>query len=312
MFHKPYLFRDAVNDYMQWLRINGKTWHRTKLVVDACIINEFGHIRVDELTTADIRSWMDKLVTSPARQRSSGGSHGDAADLNEETLRKRKVTVNRYLAILKAILNKAYQDGKVSNDTAWRRVKKFRKVDSPRVEYFELEEIIKFVNACPPDFRSLVCGALYTGCRYSELARMRKRDFNPDAGHVYVHLSKSGKSRYVTLTGEGLDFFTKACAEKEANDLIFTKADLSEWQHSHQGRRFKVALKAANINKNASFHSLRHTHASQLAMQGVELNVIARQLGHYDSRMAERHYAHLAPNYIADRIRSKFPSLGLN
>jgi hypothetical protein len=37
--------------------------------------------------------------------------------------------------------------------------------------------------------------------------------------------------------------------------------------------------------------------------------VIARQLGHADTRMTERHYAHLAPNYVADAIRANFPRL---
>jgi hypothetical protein len=54
---------------------------------------------------------------------------------------------------------------------------------------------------------------------------------------------------------------------------------------------------------------LRHTHASILAMRSVPMAVIARQLGHADTRMTERHYAHLAPNYVADTIRASFPSL---
>ena len=37
--------------------------------------------------------------------------------------------------------------------------------------------------------------------------------------------------------------------------------------------------------------------------------VIARQLGHSDTRMTEKHYAHLAPNYVADTIRGNFPRL---
>ena len=44
-------------------------------------------------------------------------------------------------------------------------------------------------------------------------------------------------------------------------------------------------------------------------MQGVPLEVIARQLGHADTRMTEKHYAHLAPNYVADTIRGSFPRL---
>ena len=55
----------------------------------------------------------------------------------------------------------------------------------------------------------------------------------------------------------------------------------------------------------------RHTHASLLAMRRVPMGVIAAQLGHQDTRMTEKHYAHLAPSYVADTIRTHFPVLGI-
>ena len=60
-----------------------------------------------------------------------------------------------------------------------------------------------------------------------------------------------------------------------------------------------------------SFHVLRHTYGSLLAMQGVPMRVIADQLGHADTRMTEKHYAHLSPSYVADTIRAHFPKLGI-
>ena len=39
------------------------------------------------------------------------------------------------------------------------------------------------------------------------------------------------------------------------------------------------------------------------------MGVIAEQLGHADTRMTEKHYAHLAPSYVADTIRAHFPTL---
>ena len=45
-------------------------------------------------------------------------------------------------------------------------------------------------------------------------------------------------------------------------------------------------------------------------MNGVPLLVVARNLGHVDSRMVERHYGHLAPNYVADAIRAGAPKYG--
>jgi integrase len=73
--------------------------------------------------------------------------------------------------------------------------------------------------------------------------------------------------------------------------------------------RCVTAASAQGIGPAVSFHVLRHTHASILAMRAVPMAVIARQLGHSDTRMTERHYAHLAPNYVADTIRARFPRL---
>jgi integrase len=71
------------------------------------------------------------------------------------------------------------------------------------------------------------------------------------------------------------------------------------------------ASKAANINPPVSFHILRHTYASRLAMRGAPMPVIAAQLGHQDTRMTERHYAHLGPSYVAETVRALFGSYGL-
>jgi integrase len=46
-------------------------------------------------------------------------------------------------------------------------------------------------------------------------------------------------------------------------------------------------------------------------MSGVPMGVVAAQLGHADTRMTEKHYAHLAPSYVAQMIRANFPVLGI-
>ena len=68
-----------------------------------------------------------------------------------------------------------------------------------------------------------------------------------------------------------------------------------------------VAAKIAPI----TFHGLRHTYASRLAMKNVPLAVIAAQLGHADVRMVEKHYGHLAPTYVSDTVRAAFSNMGL-
>ena len=46
-------------------------------------------------------------------------------------------------------------------------------------------------------------------------------------------------------------------------------------------------------------------------MRGVPLQVIADTLGHSDTRVTEKHYAAIAPNYVASTVRANLPSLGL-
>ena len=45
-------------------------------------------------------------------------------------------------------------------------------------------------------------------------------------------------------------------------------------------------------------------------MGGMPLMVVARNLGHADTRMVERHYGHLAPSYVAEFVRKHAPKFG--
>ncbi|MCZ6859585.1 MAG: site-specific integrase, partial [Alphaproteobacteria bacterium] len=147
--------------------------------------------------------------------------------------------------------------------------------------------------------------------RYGELAAIRTADFNPDAGTVHIRHSKAGKARHVVLTDEGQDFFETVTAGREGDRLVFTKAGEKSWGRTHQQRPLREACKRARLTPPANFHVLRHTYASLLVMAGVPLVVVAKNLGHSDTRMCERHYAHLAPSYVADTIRAHAPKLGI-
>ena len=45
-------------------------------------------------------------------------------------------------------------------------------------------------------------------------------------------------------------------------------------------------------------------------MGGMPLPVVARNLGHVDTVMVERHYGHLAPSYLVDQVRKHAPRFG--
>jgi integrase len=207
-------------------------------------------------------------------------------------------------------MNQAFRDGKVSSDVPWRTVKPFRGVDAPRIRYFSKDEVTRLTNAAQRNFRDLILAALHTGCRYGELSRLRAGDFNPDSGTVFVGQSKSGKARHVVLTAEGQRFFETLTAGRPGDVLMLTRADGSAWGASHQTRLMAEACLAARIEPAAGFHIIRHTAASHMVMAGVPLNVVAHNLGHASTLMTEKHYAHLAPSYVAETIRKFAPTFG--
>ena len=211
---------------------------------------------------------------------------------------------------MRAPLNHAFRDDLVASDAAWRKVKPFKDVDAARVRYLTVAQARRLVNATDSEFRPLVQAALQTGCRYSELARLEVADFNPDSGTLAIRQSKSGKARHVVLTDEGVFLFRQLTAGRAGSEIMLPKANGKAWRASHQLRPTAQACKHAKIDPPVSFHALRHTWASHAVMNGVPLLVVAKNLGHADTRMVEKHYGHLAPSYIANAIRAGAPKFG--
>ena len=82
------------------------------------------------------------------------------------------------------------------------------------------------------------------------------------------------------------------------------------WSKNDHYRRWCEAVKAAGIGPTR-FHDLRHTYASWQARAGTPMSYIAKAMGHADSRMTEKHYAHLQPDHVAETIRANSPQLGI-
>ena len=160
------------------------------------------------------------------------------------------------------------------------------------------------------EFRPLVQAALFTGCRYGELARLTAEDFNHATGTLHITKSKSGKPRHVILTDEGVRFFAGLAAGRSSADLLFRAPRGGPWLKACQQRPMRIACERARIKPAVGFHALRHTWASLAVMNGTPLLVVAKNLGHAGTKMVEQHYGHLAPSYVADEIRKGAPRFG--
>jgi integrase len=303
----PYRVRDAIAAHLHYLEGRGSGYD-ARVRCERHILPALGDELVDQLTADRIRKWHRDLARSlPLIPKKRDGIPTRAVNMSDpECIRRRQVSANRVLTILRAALNRAFKEGHATSDAEWRRVEPFGNVDVARSAYLAIEECKRLLNACDPDFRALVRGGLETGARYGELIRLRCQDFNSDAGTVHIRQSKSGRSRHVILTDDGRAFFDHLCAGRAANAPMFGK----EWAPSQQVRRMRTVCKRARIDPAVGFHQLRHTWASHAVMGGMPLTVVARNLGHVDTRMVEIHYGHLAPSYVVEAVRKYAPRFG--
>ncbi|MGX8013729.1 tyrosine-type recombinase/integrase [Mesorhizobium sp. ORM8.1] len=307
-----YSIKEAIEEYLQWMESNRKSAKDARWRAEALIVPALGNKEVAKLKAKDIRDWLKKAAKSAPRVRTKKGAEQKFRELSDDddAKRRRKASANRVLTILKAALNHAWRDGKVLSDAQWRRVEPFENADVARVRYLTVAEAKRLINASEPDFRKLVQAALQTGARYGEIAALRVEDFNPDAGTVHIRQSKTGSGRHVVLTAEGAEFFKGATAGLPGSQRLFSGPTGQAWGKSHQSRPMADACSNAKLSPPIGFHGLRHTWASHAVMNGVPLMVVARNLGHADTRMVEKHYGHLAPSYIADAIRAGAPRFG--
>jgi integrase len=307
--------RDAMDAYVaDYTARGGKALRDMQAAIRAHILPALGDRKVEALTYTALKDWHHKLADAPARLRTKATAKRQkvraVSAMDTDAGRARRSTANRILTILKAALSLAYREGSAPSDDAWRRVKPFAKVDAARVRYLTDTEAQRLVNGCGADLRRLVTAALLTGCRYAELAALRAQDFDAGAAILHIRVAKAGQPRTVPLTDDAVRFFQPLTAGRARDALILAREDGGAWGKSHQFRPLRDACAAAKIAPAVSFHILRHTFASRLAMRAVPMAVVAAALGNTEA-VCVKHYAHLSPAYIADTIRANAGGMGI-
>ena len=199
-------------------------------------------------------------------------------------------TVNRELACLKCMFNKAIEWGKVE-DNPTRKVKKLRE-NNKRLRYLEKEEIKKLLDNCVPHLKPVVITALNTGMRKGELLNLKWSDIDFRQGLITLLYTKNNERREIPLNQVTKNALIKVRKHPDG-PYVFCKKDGRPYGNLKTG--FKTALRKAGI-EDFRFHDLRHTFASWLIMLGIDLRTVQELMGHKCIEMTLR-YAHLSPNH---------------
>lgn len=204
-------------------------------------------------------------------------------------------TVNRYCAWLRHVLNQAVRDGKLASNP----VLKLKMYAEPKgkTRFLSMEEEALLLEKLGPTYGPWARLAILTGLRQGEQFRLQWKDVDLDRGILTLPATKAGGVQYAHMN-------------EEAKAILrgFNSWQRSKWVFPSRNpatpldaRNFYThvwgpAVRDAGIER-ATWHDLRHTFASRLAMNGQNEGTIASLLRHSTTALVKR-YAHLSPSHL--------------
>jgi len=248
-------------------KINKRSWKKDKVIINH-LNKVFGHKCLYEINSKDIEEYKKMRISENVKLS----------------------TINRELACLRTILNKAKEWGLLHS--AIPRIVLF-KVDNQRIRYLTEPEAEKLIELSPEPLKSIIILALNTGMRRGEIISLKWDNINFKDKMITLIDTKNKEKRIVWINNIVLETLSRI-PRKTTSPFVFVGKDginhISEHYISHL---FEKMVKKAKI-KDFKFHDLRHTFASWLVMRGVNLKTVQELLGHKSFNMTLR-YSHLAP-----------------
>ncbi|MCB1820422.1 MAG: site-specific integrase [Candidatus Competibacteraceae bacterium] len=247
-----------------------------------------GHHPLADITPPLVAEWRDKLVN---------GYPG--------TERRGPATVNRYLAALSHCLTVAVKEYQWLPDNPLRKV---AKPPEPRgrVRFLSDEERTRLLTACEasanPFLYPVVVLAISTGMRQGEIMRLEWRDVDLQRGWIVLRQTKNGEQRGIPLMGKARALLQEHARLRKRLDTPLLWPGREPQKPMDLRKAWEAALQQADI-EDFTFHDLRHSAASYLAMNGASLNEIAEVLGHKTLAMVKR-YAHLSETHTTGVVAS--------
>ncbi|WP_159522897.1 site-specific tyrosine recombinase/integron integrase [Sunxiuqinia indica] len=186
-------------------------------------------------------------------------------------------------------------------------------LDNPRDTYFidrpfkdrklptvlSIEEVDLILNAIPNFKHRCIIETIYChGLRISEVINLKVLGIDSKRGLLYVRDGKFNKDRQVALDDECLHNLRRYYNQYKPENWLFNGQTKNGQYSATSIRKFlQKAVNQAGITKNVTPHTFRHSFATHLLEQGVDIRVIQEILGHASSKTTEI-YTHVSTRYI--------------
>ena len=218
---------------------------------------------------------------------------------------KSPATVNRYLAALSSCLTHATKHWQLLQDNPCSNVPKLKE-PAGRTRFLDDDERKRLLEACSavsPSLHLAVVLALSTGARRMSVWSLRWRDIDLSEGKETVVFpdTKNRSDVHLPLCGPVVKLLLEHRKIRRLNSDLLFPSKIDAQKPFDFKAPFARALKQAKID-GFRWHDLRHSAASYLAQQGVDLRRIAAILGHKSLSMSLR-YSHLNVEHLRSDLK---------
>lgn len=202
-------------------------------------------------------------------------------------------TVNRMLALIRSVLNKACKQWEWIEQVPNIRL---RKENNSRMNWLTREQASKLLLELPPHLRDMARLALSTGLRESNVRELKWSEIDLINKHIIVppEKSKNKKALNVPLNHDAIQVIKERIGKHHI--YVFTYNDKCVWQCST--RAWRKALKRCGLDE-FRWHDLRHTWASWHVQSGTTLQELF-ELGGWSSFDMVLRYAHLSSKHLTE------------
>ncbi|HDM75588.1 MAG TPA: site-specific integrase [Deltaproteobacteria bacterium] len=229
--------------------------------------------------------------------------------MKAELLKKGKApaTVKHCLVLVRQIINKAIAWGLWYGENPVKKVK-LPRLNNQRVRFLSYEEaeiLLNHLKTVSSQLHDIALLSLHTGMRAGEIFNLKWQHVDLDNGIIHVADPKSGRSRTTHMT-ETVKTMFQTIQRGDPEDFVFKSRKGKKI--SGISKSFSRVIKQLGFNdgitdtrQRVTFHTLRHTFASWLAIEGTPILTIKELLGHQTLAMTER-YSHLIPDTKKEAI----------
>jgi site-specific recombinase XerD len=186
-------------------------------------------------------------------------------------------------------------------------------IDRPRSTYklptvFSEEEVAEILKQVRNKKHYAMLVTIYSaGLRVSELINLKVNDIDSKLNVIWIRAAKGKKDRSTLLSERTLHILRAYYKAYRPKHYLFEGMDGKPYSARSIQNILKKAMQEAGIKKKGSVHTLRHSFATHLLENGVDLRYIQFLLGHVSPKTTEI-YTHVSTKKLS-KITSPFDRL---